>query len=326
MENIKVSVILPVYKTEPYLRQCLDSIVNQTLKEIEIICVNDSSPDNSLSILEEYAARDSRIQILTQPNGGAGAARNNGMRHAHGKYLSILDSDDFFELTMLEEAYQKAEEVSADLVVFRCNQYFTETGEYKEIPWTLRIRHVPPYAPFSHRQLTMNVFRVFQGWVWDKLYLRSFVEEKGLLFQEQRTSNDMYFGFSATALAKKIAVIDKLFVHYRIDAADSLSKTREKSWQCFYNALCGIREKLKKEGIFPELEKDFINYSLRSCLWNLETLAEPTRTTLEKKLVQEWFGDLGIKGKDASFFQDSRDYAKYLEIIKAYPDYKNQTS
>ena len=140
MENIKVSVILPVYKTEPYLRQCLDSIVNQTLKEIEIICINDSSPDNSLSILEEYAARDPRIRILTQPNGGAGAARNNGMRHAHGKYLSIVDSDDFFEPAMLEEAYKKAEEISADFVVFRSDQYFTETGEYKDLPWAMRIK------------------------------------------------------------------------------------------------------------------------------------------------------------------------------------------
>ena len=117
-------------------------------------------------------------------------------------------------------------------------------------------------------------------------------------------------------------MVDQLFVHYRIDAADSLSKTREKSWQCFYNALCGIREKLKKEGIYPELEKDFINYTLRSCIWNLETLAEPTHTMLEKKLIQEWFADLGIKGKNASFFQDAKDYGKYLELIKRYPDYQ----
>ena len=94
---VKVSVIIPVYNVEPYLKQCMDSVVGQTLKDIEIICVDDGSTDNSLDILREYAAEDSRIQIIEQKNAGAGAARNNGMRYATGKYLSFLDSDDFFE-------------------------------------------------------------------------------------------------------------------------------------------------------------------------------------------------------------------------------------
>lgn len=91
----KVSVIIPVYNVEPYLKQCMDSVVGQTLKDIEIICVDDGSTDGSLDILKEYATEDSRIQIIEQKNAGAGAARNNGMRHATGKYLSFLDSDDF---------------------------------------------------------------------------------------------------------------------------------------------------------------------------------------------------------------------------------------
>ena len=113
-----VSVIIPVYNVEEYLRQCLDSVREQTLSDIEIICVNDSSTDGSLSILEEYAKKDPRIQVVTQPNGGAGAARNKGLSMAAGKYLSFLDSDDFFEPDMLELAYKKAEEDKADFVVF----------------------------------------------------------------------------------------------------------------------------------------------------------------------------------------------------------------
>ena len=87
---VKVSVIIPVYNVEPYLKQCMDSVVGQTLKDIEIICVDDGSTDNSLDILREYAAEDSRIQIIEQKNAGAGAARNNGMRYATGKYLSFF--------------------------------------------------------------------------------------------------------------------------------------------------------------------------------------------------------------------------------------------
>ena len=85
----KVSVIIPVYNVEPYLKQCMDSVVGQTLKDIEIICVDDGSTDGSLDILKEYATEDSRIQIIEQKNAGAGAARNNGMRHASGRFCSI---------------------------------------------------------------------------------------------------------------------------------------------------------------------------------------------------------------------------------------------
>ena len=101
-ENIKVSVILPVYNGETYLSECLDAILGQTLKEIEVICVNDGSTDRSPEILREYAARDSRIRVIDQENTGAGAARNNGMAQARGEYLSFLDADDFFEPQMLE--------------------------------------------------------------------------------------------------------------------------------------------------------------------------------------------------------------------------------
>ena len=154
-----VSVIIPVYNVEEYLRQCLDSVREQTLSDIEIICVNDSSTDGSLSILEEYEKKDPRIQVVTQPNGGAGAARNKGLSMASGKYLSFLDSDDFFEPDMLELAYKKAEEDKADFVVFNSDQYYTDRKRFVDVSWTLRIKELPPYTPFNHRQMTDNIFK-----------------------------------------------------------------------------------------------------------------------------------------------------------------------
>ena len=103
----KVSVILPVYNVSDYLRQCMDSIVGQTLKDIEIICVDDGSTDDSLAILKEYEAKDQRVKVIQQANAGAGAARNKGLEIATGEYLSFLDSDDFFEPDMLEKAIPK---------------------------------------------------------------------------------------------------------------------------------------------------------------------------------------------------------------------------
>ena len=100
----KVSVILPVYNVGKYLRQCMDSIVGQTLQEIEVICIDDGSADDSPQILQAYAKKDPRIKVVCQQNQGAGAARNRGLSMARGEYLSFLDSDDFFETNMLEKA------------------------------------------------------------------------------------------------------------------------------------------------------------------------------------------------------------------------------
>ena len=314
MENPVVSVIVPVYNVEQYLPQCLDSIVNQTLENIEIICVNDSSTDNSLNILNHYAEKDPRIKVVTQPNGGAGAARNRGLSLAAGKYLSFLDSDDFFEPDMLELAYNKAVCDKADFVVFQSDQYYTDRKEFVSVPWTLREKEIPPYTPFNHRQMTDNIFKVFVGWAWDKLYDREFVEKNHLRFQEQRTSNDMLFVFSGVAVAKRISVVKKVLAHQRRDAKDSLSKTRENSWHCFYDALSALRDRLKSEGLYDELEKDYINYALHFSLWNIRTLAEPTRSRLIEKMKAQWFSDLGIAGKPGDYFYNQKEFKEYERL------------
>ncbi len=312
----KVSVIVPIYNSEAYLRQCLDSICRQSLADIEIICVDDGSTDGSLDILNEYAANDSRIQILTQKNGGAGTARNYGLRVARGEYLSFLDSDDFFEPDMLELACQKADLCQTDFVVFHSDKYYMDKKEFVKNPWVVQMRDIPPYEPFKYRELTDNVFKVFVGWAWDKLYRRSFVFEHNLWFQEQRTTNDLVFVYSALTLAKRIAVVDKVLAHQRMRSGGSLSVTREKSWHCFYDALLALRKRLREEGIYWELEQDFINYALHFSLWNLRTLAEPTRQLLMEKLQKEWFADLGIAGKQKEYFYDENEYGQYVKLIE----------
>lgn len=311
----KVSVIIPVYNAESYLEQCLDSVTAQTLKEIEIICVDDGSQDRSLDILKEYQARDPRIQIICQKNAGAGAARNAGLKKAQGNFLSFLDSDDFFEPNMLELAYNQIERYQADFVVFNSDQYHMDKREFVPVPWVLRTRDIPPYMPFSHRQLTDNIFKTFVGWAWDKLYRRSFVLEHNLWFQEQRTSNDMLFVFSALVLAKKIAIVNQVLAHQRRGGSASLSVTREKSWQCFYQALTALRRRIQEEGMYWELEQDYVNYALHFSLWNLNTLAEPTHKLLQDKLCGEWFADLGIAGKPERYFYNQKEYQQYKELM-----------
>lgn len=311
-----VSVIMPVYNGETYLRQCLDSVVNQTLKEIEIICVDDGSSDRSVEILKEYAAKDERVMVLQQANAGAGAARNNGLSKASGKYLSFLDSDDFFETDMLEKAVEKIAADRADFVVFRCDHYLNDTNTFKKAAYTLKKQTLPPYTPFNFRQITDNVFKAFVGWAWDKVYDREFVMKHNLKFQEQRTSNDMLFVFSALVLAKRITYLDTVLAHQRRNNGESLSNTREKSWFCFYNALKALRDVLKEKGLYEELKKDFVNYAVHFSLWNLNTITGECYEKLYTKLHEEWFEELEVIGHDEAYFYNKTEYKQLADILR----------
>ena len=131
--NIKVSVIVPVYNGSKYLRMCLNCICAQTLKDIQIICVDDNSTDDSLDILKEYEAKDPRVVVIhNDSHTNAGNCRNTGMEFADGEYLSFLDADDFFEPEMLEKAYKTAINDHAEIIAFRCNQ-FNEIVNFNDI-------------------------------------------------------------------------------------------------------------------------------------------------------------------------------------------------
>lgn len=327
MNHPIVSVIMPVYNNEKYLEQCLDSILHQTLKNIEIICIDDGSSDGSPEILKDFAARDNRIKLLHQENSGAGAARNFGLEQASGTFLSFLDSDDFFEPDMLELAVEKIESDNADFAVFRCDQYLNDTASCKNADYAFKKHTLPPYTPFSFREITANVFKTFVGWAWDKLYRREFVIKNQLKFQEQRTSNDLLFVFSGLVLAEKITYVDKILAHQRRNNSESLSNTREKSWFCFYQALCALKQVLTEHGLYEELERDFINYALHFSLWNLNTISGNCYSKLYEKLRSEWFQELEITCHSADYFYVEKEYRQYQKIMKyTFEEYETKIS
>ena len=121
-----VSIIVPVYNCAQFLNRCMDSLVNQTLKDIEIICINDGSTDNSPEILQEYAAKDSRIKIINKENGGLSSARNRGLAAAQGEYLGFVDSDDWVDLDFFEKLYNAAKKYDTDIAtggIIRLHKY-----------------------------------------------------------------------------------------------------------------------------------------------------------------------------------------------------------
>lgn len=311
----KVSVIVPVYNTEPYLRECLDSIINQTLREIEIICVDDGSTDGSPAILQEYEKKDDRIRVLTQSNLSAGAARNNGMRYATGEYLSFLDADDFFEPDMLEKAYTVAKKQMAEIITFRCDIYDEKNGRYKIRKDSIRTENLPANRPFAGTEVKKDFFRTFVGWTWDKLFLREYILENQIRFQEQRTSNDMLFTYFALAKSQRITVTEEVLAHHRTHVNTSLEATRSKSWDCFYKGLCALKTALKDADLYAHYERDFVNYSLNFSLWNLFTLPWPTQEKLYYYLKLVCFKDLDVTGHEKEYYYEESEYKLLQKIM-----------
>lgn len=312
----KVSVIIPVYNAAEFLRDGLDSLLKQTLREIEIICVDDGSKDESLEILREYEKKDKRVIVIHQENQGAGAARNNGMAKARGEYLSFLDADDFFETDMLEIAYQEADKVEAEVCVFNADLFDHTEKIYKKCTWAFRKQYFPEKQPFSatDTEVKDNIFRMFNGWPWDKIYRREYIQRIGIEYQNLRTTNDMLFVFMALACAKRIITVDKILIHQRVNVKTSLSRTREKSWDCFYIALLEMQKQLKDRRLYERMERAFVNWSLNFSLWQLNTMVGDAYEKTYNLLKKEGFERLDITRHDRSYYYNEKEYNQFLRV------------
>lgn len=267
---MKVSVIVPVYNAEVFLRECLDSVLGQTLADIELICVDDGSTDGSLTILREYERADERVIILEQTNRGGGAARNAALERARGEYLAFLDADDYFEQSMLEHMVSAADKAVADVVL--CRSYVLNHVTKERGFFDAAIQYIEPGVVFSADDVWDRAFRYCVGWPWDKVFRRSFIERHTLTFQELRSTNDAYFVFIALALAEKIILVDKHLVTHRVGNTTSIENTREKSWHNAFAAMEEIGNRLREEGLYEKAEQSFLNWILDFGIWNFRTL------------------------------------------------------
>lgn len=315
---IEVSVIIPIYNAGRYLQQCLDSVRNQTLKNIEIICVNDGSTDDSLFILQSAAQIDNRIIVVSQEKSTAGAARNRGLEMASGKYLSFLDADDFFEECMLEKAYKRAEKSNADIVVFRSDRYDERLGDFTESNWTIKAEYLPNKKIFSHRDM-QGIFNCFVGWAWDKLFRTEFTKKTSLKFQNQRSINDLLFVYGALAKAERISIVNEILVHKRYNNKDSITAnySKSKDLSCFYNALLSLKKELEIWEIYEELQQDYVNYALSFTLWNLHKLKETEEFQSLYNLIKErGLKEMDILQHSKEFFYKEHDYTQLKKIIE----------
>jgi len=207
-KKIKVSIIIPVYNGEKWLSRCLRSLVNQTLKEIQIICVNDCSTDNSLAVLQQYAKKDKRIVIKNlKKNGGESVARNNGLKMAKGEYMAFVDQDDYVDLNFYEKLYKCTRNCSIDVV----------KGNVKEKNKGVEIIYI------LNSKVRENKFYFLFYW-WSAIYKTSFLRYNNIQLQEYTTLGaDLIFLIKAIVNANKIITVDDVFYHYirRVDSGDS---------------------------------------------------------------------------------------------------------
>lgn len=320
MEQPKVSVIIPVYNTERHLPECLEAVLNQTLKDIEIIIVDDGSTDNSLAIAREYAKNDNRIQVLEQENCNAGAARNLGLAHSTGEYLSFLDSDDFFDPRMLEKAYEACISQEADVAVFRTRHYIEDEGIYRDTPWTVKSQLLPDTPIFKFDEIKENAFFAILGYTWDKLFKRSLIESNDILFQSQPVFNDAYFTYSALMVASRIVFLDEVLVTQRKRTSkDSISDRRSSYWTCSYTLLKGLKERIDSHGLFDQYGRDFINYAIHMLLLDLKTKSGGNRDYMEEAIKRYWSDDLGITPmlSHGEYFYDRGQWRSFKGLLES---------
>lgn len=285
----KVSVILPIYNVSQYLRECLDSVVRQTLKELEIICVNDGSTDNSLEIIEEYAVKDDRIVIITGPNGGYGKAMNKGLDRATGEYVGIVEPDDYVSLTMFEDLYRIAVEnqldmVKADFYRFERNEHGDMDMRYVYLDNTKQrygeLLH--PYQDPSIIRFTMNT--------WSGIYRRTMLDEYHIRHNETPGASyqDNGFFFQTMVHSKQAMIVNYPYYRNRQNNPNSSVNSREKVY-CSNIEYAFIRNLLVQDKDIWERFKYIYTWKMfHNYLFTIDRISEEFRVEYVRKISKEF--------------------------------------
>ena len=253
----KITIIVPVYNQEQYIRECLDSIINQTLEDIEVICVNDCSTDSSLSILEEYAQKDNRIKIFSQEkNLGTGLARNIAIDASEGEYIMFVDPDDYIELKACEILYNNAKSYDSDFVEFLFDRFDKEKNFY-----TIEKLYDLPNNGLIDKELILksNIFSA-PIMAWNKFYKSDFLQTNKIYFHNSRLAEDHIVTIKTRCLANRITYLNSVLYHYRINPANNQATDIGNLPEIFKE----IKDFLVKENIFNSVYRNYYNYYNKS--------------------------------------------------------------
>lgn len=265
MQKPFVSIVIPVYNVETFLKECLDSVISQTMKELEIICVDDGSTDHSLSILKEYQEKDSRIKVISKPNSGYGNTMNVGTDAATGEYVGIVESDDYVKSNMFETLYKTAKQYNADIVKSDHYTFSTKNGKQKT-----ELHYTCSRAEYYNRVLNAADCEDIYDFVmmnWTGIYRTEFLRQNQIKYNETPGASfqDNGYWFQTITMAERIVFIREAFYFYRQDNPNSSINNKKKIY-CICDEFSYIKDFLKKhpeeyeKHILTYVKKKFFNY------------------------------------------------------------------
>ena len=309
---VKVSVILPIYNVGKYLEQCLNSLISQTLYDIEIICVNDGSTDNCYNILEEYKQKDGRIKVIHKENEGTGIARNTGLKVATGECVAFVDPDDWIKNNMLERLYDLIKEKDLDIAmcmpdgfneekqVMETFSYFDD-GNFTKIP-TDRVFNWKDLSPFSYPMC-----------VWNKLYKRKFLTENHIDFAEKLDFEDHKVIFGALFHAKRMFFIpEKLYV-YRHNRKGSILSDANKRLMDRMKMFDYVEKIMKDTGAYDSLKNELLIYQVHDLLYYYTEIKPEFKEEYIKAMVEE-VKRLGLSEEEKKMLCEKEP--AFVEVLK----------
>jgi glycosyltransferase involved in cell wall biosynthesis len=309
---------MPVYNAGEYLTRAIGDVLKQSLTELELICVNDGSTDNSLSIIKSFMKRDSRIKLVSQQNGGTSVARNTGLEIASGEYIIFLDADDFYDKNLLKSLYEVAERESLDVAVARFDIYNDSQDKYS----------VPMEEPHSgifvdgsvssKNEYPDFILSSTTGYVWNKLFRATFIKNMEIRFDpELYVFEDVCFVCSALALAERVGRIDDILIHHRVYSEQS----RARLFRKYYSQVPVVYKKLKdflmQRGLYIPLKKGYLNFSAGRCFKIYNLLWDDGKEKLWNMLHDEYVEELGWIKHDKSAFE-SVEVCEFVANVALY--------
>lgn len=310
----KVSVIMPVHNVAEYLEKSVQSALNQTLYEIEVICIDDASQDNSWDILEKMAASDKRLTIMQNPyNLGAGTTRNIGLQLARGEYVTFWDADDWVEKECLADAFALAKSENADVCLYGGWLEDEASGEQREF-------HV---LPPSLRRKMKNTFNVdtLNGYVFscgvpfDKICRRQFLLDNGLTFQNMYNSNDIFFSIVCFISAERMVHTKKKYVHYHEHLAGGCTGTRDKHPLCVFEALRIVKKWLLRLNKWNLTKRFYNDVFIGDLIYTLSVISEKSQKELMNFVQTSGLALLQMEGLNRKDFLTAYAYNRYRLLL-----------
>ena len=311
MSTPKVSILVPVYNVERFLPQCLDALCGQTLRDIEIVCINDGATDGSPAILHKYAARDARIRVIDKQNTGYGASLNLGISQARGEYIGIIEPDDFPDKRMFKKLLKVAERTHADVV--KCNYFNYFEGSDHLVENFVGLPYRRAFDPVDYPQVVCSIPSIWTG-----LYRKTFLERERISLRETPGAAFQDAGFSLKVwfAARTCALVKKPLLHYRMDNPGSSSKTTDKVFTVceeLADAEAFLRQRPDRARVLlPWLAVD----KWGKYRWNYERISASEHVAFAQRMLDEYRASQDANELDYSLFkpQDAALLRNLLDV------------